>query len=410
MQMNTGQYVSGAGHLLLIGWALIGGIFSSPEDLPFEAVNVSVVTADEFIAMNEAAAPRETEEPAAEEPVPEPVAEAEPPPEPEAQPEPEPVVEEPPPEPEPVPEPEPPSTEAAPPPPLEQGSTVLENEVPDASVQEAPRVTDVETPQAETPPQDAPEQPAVAPDEEAPVEEPPVEVVEETSPEPTTTDIVTEADTPGAGEGATEPQPEIVATAAPARSPRPQPRRERPAPTPEPVAETRPEPDPAPEPDPTPEPEPERTPEPAPEQPDTSTEDAIAAAAAAAAAEAARTIASETGGTGTAAVGPPMTGGENGDFLASVRRCWSVLPNSQASRVWVTMAFTLDENRKLTGTPTRIKDSGGDPAAIRAAEEAARIALFRCSQENGGFKLPADKFAHWRQVELTFDASGGVSQ
>ncbi|TNF62593.1 MAG: energy transducer TonB, partial [Rhodobacteraceae bacterium] len=45
--METGTYISIAGHALLIGWAFFG-IHRNPDPLPFEVQSVSVVTGAEF--------------------------------------------------------------------------------------------------------------------------------------------------------------------------------------------------------------------------------------------------------------------------------------------------------------------------------------------------------------------------
>ncbi|MDH3263430.1 MAG: cell envelope biogenesis protein TolA, partial [Paracoccaceae bacterium] len=201
---------------------------------------------------------------------------------------------------------------------------------------------------------------------------------EPAAPPPTTTEIVTEADTPGAGGGALAP--EI------SRRPRARPERL--------AAAAAPEPEPAPVPAPEPEP---------------SVEDTIAEAAADAVAEALAAAQSETtseqGGSGLAASGPPLTSGERDAFRIAVQGCWVVDPGSEASRISVTLAFELDQAGKVVSGPEMISDSGGSEAAVRTAFEAARRAILRC--QRGGFALPAEKYEQWREVEMTFDASGG---
>src|SRR6056297_1067058 len=48
--VNTGQIISGAGHLALIGWALIGGVFQSAPP-PFEVVQATAISEEEFAAI-----------------------------------------------------------------------------------------------------------------------------------------------------------------------------------------------------------------------------------------------------------------------------------------------------------------------------------------------------------------------
>ena len=70
--MNRGLLISGIGHLSLILWALLGGLFTWNTDTPqMQAVSVSMVTSSELDAMQSAApsvtdtAPAPAEQPAA---------------------------------------------------------------------------------------------------------------------------------------------------------------------------------------------------------------------------------------------------------------------------------------------------------------------------------------------------------
>ncbi len=379
--MNKGQYISGAGHLALIGWVLIGEGLFRPTDPRMEVVTATFISEEDFSNLQDAAGPRAADEPAMIEPA-----------EPEVQPDPEPTPPpEPDPEPVPVGEPEPPQTPAEPPIQPEAGSTVLDNQADDASVREADTVSDVETEAPEDVPTDVAPEPALRQDE-AETAEIEAEPSDETQQEETTTEIVTEADNPGAGEGATdpvEPAPEVIA--APETSPRPRPRRDA-------VAEAQPEPEPE-----TPaEPEVVEAPEPEP-----SLEDQIAAAAEEALQEALNNpdVTSETGGAGTAPSGPPLTGGEIDGFRLAVQRCWIVDPGSEAARVEVTVAFSLSQDGSISGVPRMLSANGGSDTAIGVAYEAARRAILRCGAS--GFDLPPEKYEQWREVEMTFDASGG---
>jgi outer membrane biosynthesis protein TonB len=225
-----------------------------------------------------------------------------------------------------------------------------------------PTVADEAT-DAEPVPQEA-TAPAEVPQPETPPEPPQEEVAEQDSGDVLATE-------------ATEATEELL---APTSSPRP-PRR------PERVAEA---PEPAPAPDPEPDPE-----EPA-SDPDA---DAIAAAVAeAAAAEAAQEPA--------APAGPPMTFGEIDGLRAGIERCWNVAAlSSEALRVRVTLAVDVaPDGRPVAASIRQIAGEGGSDVAINAAYEAARRAVLTCGRQ--GFPLPADKYDQWRQMELTFDASG----
>jgi hypothetical protein len=382
--MNEGQIISGAGHATLILWVLVGGFFSTPDDAPAVAVtSVSLVSSAEFDAMvaaapstPDAAKPEVTPEIAAPEPV---AVETEPVTAPAASPKPKPAPK-PEPEPEPVPETNPDVAEIASvaepdlveaPEPL---APVAETEQPvvvpetteEAKPQDAPRVAPVP---AEAPSPDAEvaevPTPAVSPDAapDAPVAE---EEKPEAAPEAATTEIVTEAtettDTP---------------SLAPTSSQRP--RTKPPARTAEPVSE-----------------------EPAVEdvasaETATPTEDSIADAVAAAV--------SETEATDGAAApsGPPLTAGEKDALRVAVQACWNVGSlSTDALRTTVTVGVNVAQS----GVPdaasiTMLGFEGGSEASALQAYEAARRAIIRCGAT--GFKLPADKYDQWKEIEMVFN-------
>jgi hypothetical protein len=230
----------------------------------------------------------------------------------------------------------------------------------------APVTAEAPPPEAEIAPEvrEAPE-PAEVAEEAVPVEE-----ITPTAPEEAAPEIVTEAEEPSRGTQAL----------APASSPRP---RARPAHPPAPqVAEPAPE-----------------TPQPAPETP--STEDAIAAALAEA--MAATETTSETGGTGTAASGPPLTSGERDALRIAVQQCWNVGSlSTEALRTTVTVGVSVARDGRPEGGAIRmISAEGGSAEAARQAFEAARRAIVRCGAS--GFPLPAEKYDHWRDIEMTFN-------
>src|SRR6056297_3192069 len=202
--VNTGQIISGAGHLALIGWALIGGVFQSAPP-PFEVVQATAISEEEFAAiMDRESAPDAVadvdtpEPPAPGETAPSLSSEADTPPE-SAQ----------------------PDASATPPP----------DPAPDVSPRPQPRPAARVAPEAVARPEpdvrvDDVASPEVTPDEGAESAEEPSEA---TAPEEAATEIVTEAEEP--------------AQAAPTASVRP---RTRPA-RPEATAEAPPEDTPQPE-------------------------------------------------------------------------------------------------------------------------------------------------------------------
>ncbi|MEO9778717.1 MAG: energy transducer TonB [Sedimentitalea sp.] len=340
--MQTGTKISGIAHLGLITVAIFGGAFRS-EPLPFEVHEVSVISSEEFAALSAPVQPPVIAE--------EPTAPAEPEP-------PEPLTETPKPVARPEPEPEPIQVQPEPTP---------EPAEPDvAVVPEPPATPDIDRVAPEpviTPPEDAKpdvvEQVEVTPDEGA---ETPQEVQDATAPEQATDRIVTEA----------------VETArlAPLRSPRPpRTRPTPPAPTPvaEPVQETETE-------------------------TETETESSTSSAVDAALAEALAGPATEP----DAPVGPPLSAGEKDALRVAVSQCWNVDVGGRSSQVVVTVAMSLDQSGKVVGNSVRLVGSeGGTDQSVQTAYQAARRAILRC--QKNGYDLPADKYAQWRDIEMTFN-------
>ncbi len=74
--------------------------------------------------------------------------------------------------------------------------------------------------------------------------------------------------------------------------------------------------------------------------------------------------------------------------------CWA--PPAGA-KIIVTVRFTLNEDGSLAGVPTLVKTTAG--ARSRAVAESALLAVQRCAP----FKLPADTYEVWKDVEVVFD-------
>ncbi|ETX30216.1 hypothetical protein, partial [Roseivivax isoporae] len=248
----------------------------------------------------------------------------------------------------------------------------------------APRVAPEPVPEPERDVAVAPEpEPEVAPEPEPEpdvVPEPPQETAQ---PEAAAPEIVTEAEEPAR---------------APDASPRPRTRPSRPAPaaTPaEPETETAEAAEPAPEE--TPAPEAAETPQEAPADP---VADAVADAVAEALA---------SGGTTSPdpdlPVGPPMTAGEKDALRVAVQRCWVVDVGSQAANVTVTVGMDMTQDGRVVANSIRLVSAdGGSGGASETAFQAARRAILRC--QGDGFPLPAEKYAQWQEIEMTFDPSG----
>ncbi|WP_417270117.1 energy transducer TonB [Celeribacter sp.] len=378
--MNTGQYISAAGHLGLIAYALLGGLFLTPEDSePVTTQEVALISEAEFAAMTANTAPAVVEQ-APEQAAPQsemapdaaPSSDAAPQARPQAEPEattPDPAPQ--------TPSPLTPQVEVNEQPPQQAEPEVsLEDPgagLPDVPNQEpTPRPVPRIAPEAVTTPEPQPEiaeapTPKVSPDAEE------TQVVEEdkpdAAPEEATTEIVTEAETPSGM--STSPRPKsrpanLAARAAEARE----------AETPTPAA---------------------------PKETDSDAADAVANAAADAASALIAQAANDTPQAPARPVGPPLTGGEREGLRVAVSQCWNVgALSSDALRTTITVGMSMNQD----GTPNSgslklLGFSGGSKAAADAAYEVARRAILRCGAR--GFDLPVEKYDHWRNIEMTFD-------
>lgn len=366
---TPGTYISGIGHVGLIGWLIVGWGFNA-EPLRIETMDVSVISGEEFDQMRARTTPEPgSADPAA--PVPPVVDETPPPPPPAAEQPPQPA-----PAPTPVPQP---IEEAPPPPPPPPLVTEAEDQPPPApAVPEAPPPT----PELEISPQPTPPQaPTVASTITAPP--PPDAAVDDVVREEVVPDNSAEAEVVAEEQEATAPEQTttqiVIDDLAPSTSVRPVTRPSRPAPTPE--AQTAQD-DPAPAPTPTP------------TAPEVNENDVAAALEAALGATEAPAV----------AAGPPMTGSERDSFRLAVNRCWNVDPGSVAARVTVEVGFSLTPDGSVVGSEVRLLSSDGDQSATNTAFEAARRAILRC--QSGGYQLPADKYDQWKDVVITFDPSG----
>lgn len=377
-RMDTGQKVSGAGHVGLILWVALFDLFAAPDtDLNVPVADVSIISAEEFAALsNPVPAPPAPTPPA---PAPEAIRPPEPvaPPPPPPAPEPEPIAPPPPPPPPPAPEPITPPPAPAPVAPPPTGVIFSPAPTPGALVRPRPRPVDRVAPTpTEAPPEgatiDIAAQPATRPDAGAttPLPEP---ERPETAPPEATTEIVTEA---------TETDATSIerAAAAPLTSPRPRPRPAQPAPV-----ETAAVPE-------TPAPA-----EPTPPLPDTSTDIADA-------------LADVLAGLAEPAPAAPSGGSlspSQADALRlAIQQCWNVgALSTDALMVTVTVAFNMTPSAMPeTGSIRVVSASGGTEAAVAQAFETARRAIIRCAGD--GYGLPAEQFEAWREIEITFNPEG----
>jgi hypothetical protein len=379
--MHTGHYISGAGHLGLIAWLLLAGVFT-PHSEPFEMQEVSIVSSEQFDAMMASSEAPDQGTDVAQPEAPDVPAET-----PDAPAQTEETIQQPPPvqTEAPPPDPEPPVAEPAQPPAAEVSDQAPESPeppsdvavlVPEVAPVAVPRPVERVAPEPVAPAEpearpDVVEQEAVTPDApgETVVEEP----QEATAPPEATTEIVTEAALPP--------------KAAPNQSARPPARR----PTP-------PAPQVAARPTETPAPEPAETPAQVPTIPRATDKSAVEAALAEALGGA-----SAESSTTPAPSGPPLSAGEKESLRVAVSSCWNVGSlSSEALRTTVVVNVEMNQDgTPKTNSILMIGSSGGSQAAAAQAFEAARRAIIRCGAR--GYQLPVDKFGQWQNIEMTFN-------
>ncbi len=372
-RVNTGQIISGTAHLAVIGWVFFGGVLQS--DPPqVEVVEAVAVSSEEYAAIM---ARQSAPEAAADVDTPEPPEAGEAAPAlssgTDAAPEvnrPE-VSDTPPPDarPEAPERPAPAPTDVTDTPPaLTAPSEDTAALVPETSLRPQPRPAPRVAPEPVAPSEpdvrvDDVARPEVAPEEGADAVE---DQQEATAPEEATTEIVTEAERPE--------------TPVPTASVRP---RARPTRLAEAEADTETATAP---PEPTP-------PEPTP--PDTD-RDAVSDALAAA-------LGQDSAPAERRPSGPPLSAGEKDALRVAVQQCWNVGSlSSDALATTVVVAVSMAETGKPEMSSIRmLSHTGGSASAAQQAYEAARRAIIRCGAD--GFDLPQEKYAQWRDIEMTFN-------
>ncbi len=361
--VHAGHYISGAGHLALIGWLLLGDVFSA-DPLPFDVTQAAMVSVQDYEALVQAAraprpapAPEQPEAPAAT-PVPEAPAPVQDAAAPQATPDAAPA---------PANETAPQVPEQALPPQAEAQDQIADLPTPDPiaeaadlapqlSARPVPRAAERIAPEPVAPPPpealpDPQRQDAITVDQSGERPQDPQDPQEATAPPEAASRIVTEADTP---------------SGAPRQSLRPPLR---------PVAPSQAVARPAPASDPAP-------------------SDPVAQALAEA-------LAAPAPAPG--ASGPPLSAAEKEGLRVAVSNCWNVGSlSSEALRTTVVVRVALDaEARPIASTITLASSDGGSQTAARQAFEAARRAIIRCGAK--GFGLPSEKYSQWQDIEMTFN-------
>ena len=100
--------------------------------------------------------------------------------------------------------------------------------------------------------------------------------------------------------------------------------------------------------------------------------------------------------------GPPLSGGEMHAFRNQVANCWSVNVGSRAANVSVTIAMEMQPDGKVVASSLEMTGfEGGNQSDASVAFQAARRAILRC--QKNGYDLPKEKYARWKNMEITFD-------
>ncbi len=369
--MRTGFIISGTGHMALILWLLLGGLFARVDEPEFTATDAVILSESDFALLSQPGPPPEDPAPAADAP---PAPEEAPAPalpsaddapttagvpeipetaEPDSAPDVSAIAE--------TARPEvasvAPDAPVSPPEEPEENAPVTAHDAPPDS---APAPADRVAPSPAPPPE--PEvriadslQPARQPDESRTATE---EVQQETAPEAAAPEIVTEAET--------------VRDAVARASPRPPSRPARPAPAADP---------------------PPDAPTPESDSLNDTIEEAIARA---------NEPADTTPDTTPRAFGPPLTQGERDALRVAVQTCWQVDVGSEAANITVVIGMSMDRDGKVVnGSLKLLSSEGGSGRAAEIAFQAARRAILRC--QRGGYQLPVEKYDHWREIEMTFN-------
>ena len=87
----------------------------------------------------------------------------------------------------------------------------------------------------------------------------------------------------------------------------------------------------------------------------------------------------------------------------AISPCWNLGASSSAAlstTVVIGMELSI-EGKPLASSIYLVGYEGGDDASAQRAFETAQRAINDCGAK--GFELPADKYAAWKKVEITFN-------
>ncbi|MBT3533827.1 MAG: hypothetical protein HN478_08110 [Rhodospirillaceae bacterium] len=97
----------------------------------------------------------------------------------------------------------------------------------------------------------------------------------------------------------------------------------------------------------------------------------------------------------------PMTMSEIDAIRYQIQQCWSIPAGARdAENLVVRIKVFLNSDGSLSRAPEIVSGDGAGDPFYRTAAESARRAVLKCSPLKN---LPADKYARWREITLTFN-------
>lgn len=96
-----------------------------------------------------------------------------------------------------------------------------------------------------------------------------------------------------------------------------------------------------------------------------------------------------------------LTQSELGALKAQMRACWNPTLAERSDGVQVRLLVTLSKNGRVSGTPQILTQITSPLLGLSARTAQRKVAA--C----GPFKLPANKYERWKEIDVTLDASQG---
>lgn len=93
-----------------------------------------------------------------------------------------------------------------------------------------------------------------------------------------------------------------------------------------------------------------------------------------------------------------LTQSELGALIAQMRRCWNPTLQERNDGVVIRLMVALNRDGTVSGQPQILSDASG---LLGISARTAQRKVQSC----GPFQLPADKYEHWQQIDVTLDAS-----